>query len=373
MSFIKKLFAKKWFKIPFFIILVGYALAGFILTTVYFAVRMGITNDPGTVDKNDRYYADLSKKTYTQQTIDTTFGGIKLETDIYTRVKVLNEFYPKNAAFILRAFQKEKNPEIALRMFDALEVHLQSNEKYHQRMEECLAPFKKSGAKPADSNIYRWMNIEEWESLKVALTKEKRMIDSVSVLTGVESRLIVSVVIGEQIRLFNSSREKYKSYLGPLKVLSTSTKMSWGVTGIKDFTAMDIERYLKEPASCYYLGKKYENLLDFKTEDHTQERFDRLTDYHNHFYSYMYAALFLKEVKTQWEKAGYDISNRPEILATLFNLGFIVSKPKADPQVGGSHITVNGRVYTFGVISYEFYYSGELMNEFPYKKKRFWI
>ena len=67
----------------------------------------------------------------------------------------------------------------------------------------------------------------------------------------------------------------------------------------------------------------------------------------------------------QWENSGYNINDRPEVLATLFNIGFYKSAPKENPEVGGSTITINDRDYTFGGLAYEFYYSGELSGFFP--------
>jgi hypothetical protein len=184
-------------------------------------------------------------------------------------------------------------------------------------------------------------------------------------------------LVGEQIRLFNSNRESYKKWIGPLKILSVESQFSFGVTGIKEHTAKQIEGHLKNPASVYYLGKKYEHLLDFKGGDSTGvagERISRLTDYHNHFYSYMYAAIFLKQVKMQWQRAGFPIDNRPEILATLFNVGYPQSQPKKNPQVGGSTITIYEKPYSFGAIAYQFYYSGELFDIFPFEKTKFdWL
>jgi hypothetical protein len=75
----------------------------------------------------------------------------------------------------------------------------------------------------------------------------------------------------------------------------------------------------------------------------------------------------------QWEKAGYPIDDRPEILATLFNVGFPNSKPKPNPMVGGAEILVHEKPYTFGAIAYDFYYSGELYELFPFRKPRFEI
>ena len=73
----------------------------------------------------------------------------------------------------------------------------------------------------------------------------------------------------------------------------------------------------------------------------------------------------------QWKRAGYDISNRPDILFTLFNLGFSASKPGPNPKCGGSHIEANGKIYTFGVIGNDFYFSGELAKEFPLPAQSF--
>jgi hypothetical protein len=187
----------------------------------------------------------------------------------------------------------------------------------------------------------------------------------------VEGRLIVSCLVGEQIRLFNSDREAYKKWISPLKILSVESMFSFGVTGIKEHTAIQIEEHLKNPKSVYYLGEKYEHLLDFKTTNPTQERISRLTDFHNHYYSYLYAAIFVKQVKMQWERAGFPIDHRPEILVTLFNVGYPQSIPKAHPKVGGSTIKIKEKSYTFGAVAYQFYYSGELFDLFPFEKRKF--
>ena len=141
--------------------------------------------------------------------------------------------------------------------------------------------------------------------------------------------------------------------------------------GIKEETAIKIENFLKDPSSQYYLGAKYEHLLDFNTNDIQTERFQRLTNSRNHCYPYLYTAIYLKQVDIQWKRNGYDISSRPEILATLFNLGFATSIPKSDPKTGGSRINIMGHEYTFGGLAYEFYYSGVLSSTFPFFPKMF--
>ena len=73
----------------------------------------------------------------------------------------------------------------------------------------------------------------------------------------------------------------------------------------------------------------------------------------------------MRQIMSQWEKAGFYIGNRPEILATLYNLGFYYSVPKENPMAGGAVITINNKDYTFGDIAYEFYYGGDLSDIFP--------
>jgi hypothetical protein len=370
---VKRFFKSKWFKIPCYTLIVGFSIIGFGLTMAYLAIQFKWTNEKGTVDKNSRSFEKISNK-YESSVSGDSLQVLRLKYEIFGRISVLKKFYPKNANQILHVYDETKDVIEVSRMLDAADLYLKNDEDYKTARIEARknryenTPFKKR------ISIYEWMNMSEWEDFKIAVAKDHKMIDSVSEMTGVEARLIVSCLVGEQIRLFNSDREAYKKWIGPLKILSVESKFSLGVTGIKELTAQKMEDNLKDSLSIYYLGKKYEQLLDFKTEDIMQERFDRLTSFRNHFYSYMYAAVFVKQVKVQWERKGFPIENRPEILATLFNVGYPQSVPKKDPKVGGSTITIKEKKYTFGNIAYQFYYSGELFDLFPIQTKKFdWI
>ena len=220
-------------------------------------------------------------------------------------------------------------------------------------------------------NLIPWMAEPAWPALKEAILRDSALINEAGRLTGVEPRMIVGCLIGEQIRLFNSKREMFKKYLGPVKVLSVQSQFSYGVNGIKNFTAEAVEQHLQDPSSEFYMGKAYEHLLDFETDDHATERYNRLVDYRNHLYSYIYTGCILHQTMLQWRRAGYDISDRPDVLFTLFNVGFSQSVPKPDPVPGGSHIEVGDRMYTFGGIGFDFYYSGELADAFPFRQQRF--
>ncbi|MBP9818676.1 MAG: hypothetical protein KBC87_01770 [Candidatus Pacebacteria bacterium] len=223
---------------------------------------------------------------------------------------------------------------------------------------------------------FAWSESEEWKTLASALTKDRETIRKAAYGAGISPRVLVSIVIAEQLRFFTSDRESFKKFFEPLKILGTLSEFSLGVSGVKQDTAEVIERNLKDKNSPYYIGSAYEHLLDVsvgEAQSNTGEntgtsstRFLRLTDSKDHYYSYLYTALFARQVMEQWKKEGYDLSYRPEILATLFNLGFEKSVPKPNPKVAGAEVSVGGETYTFGRLAYEFYYSGELVEIFGF-------
>jgi len=217
-----------------------------------------------------------------------------------------------------------------------------------------------------DNQNYVWLNTEEYLSLKDSMGKEKAVLERVEKETGIKPRLLASILFVEQMRLYTSDRELFKKIFEPLKLLGVQSQFSWGVLGLKQETLIQIENNLKATSSPFYLGQDYENRLNFSTstENKDSERFLRVTDEHNHYYSYLYAAILLKQLEKQWLNAGFEISDKPEILATLYNIGFAHSKPNASPKVGGADITITDTTYSFGRLAYEFYYSDELTNIF---------
>ncbi len=211
-----------------------------------------------------------------------------------------------------------------------------------------------------------WSDTVEWSVLNSALKKDAAAIDKVSAQTGVPSRMIVSAVVPEQLRYFTANRESFKKYFEPLKILSSLSKFSLGVSGIKQDTATQIEAYANDSASPFYPGASIAALIAYpEGSNHDTELYNRLTDEHDHYYSYLYTALFIKEIEAQWKASGFDVSNRPDVTVTLFNIGFGASHPNARPQVAGSTITLGGNKYSFGELGTLFYQSDELLSAFP--------
>ena len=347
-----------------------FALVGEGILGAWAFYELGFTNNKGGADKNNRYLSGSQQYAAIKDSVNSQEKTLKGYRDL----SVLRQFYPKNADLIFSAAQFSDRPTAVQEMIYAANMYMQDDEHataYRKMSDDVDNILKSNRMQPFEGNVIPWMNDSAWPALKAAVIKDTAVIYEAARLTGVEPRLIVGCLIGEQVRLFNSKREMYKRYLGPMKVLSVQSQFSLGVNGIKDFTAMQVERNLTNDSSIFYMGKQYEHILDFQTADHQSERFNRLTNYHNHLYSYIYTGCILHQTMLQWKRSGYDITNRPDILFTLFNLGFAASKPGPDPKCGGSHITVHDAVYTFGVICNDFYFSGELAEQFPMKAKRF--
>jgi hypothetical protein len=212
-----------------------------------------------------------------------------------------------------------------------------------------------------------WTATPEWQTLDAAIRKDVPAVQRAANDSGVPERLLVANLITEQLRLFFTDREDYKQFFYPLKILGSQTQFSWGIMGMKEATAIQVEQNLQNPSSPYYPGAQYAHLLDFpaSTTDVSQARFVRMTDQHNHYWSYLYAGLYLKEVETQWQNAGYPITDNPAVLSTLFNIGFAHSNPNPNPQVGGAEIDLGGQAYSFGGLAGDFYDSNLLTDIFP--------
>lgn len=212
-----------------------------------------------------------------------------------------------------------------------------------------------------------WYQTPEWEAIKGGLTKDAPIIAKVSQQTGVSERMIAAVVVPEQTRFFTSNREVFKRYFEPLKILGSLSQFSLGVSGIKEETAIQIENNALDATSPFYPGDGVASLFSYSatTTSHSDALFNRLSDPKDHYYSYLYTAVFIKEVEAQWQKAGFDISQKPEAVVTLFNIGFQGSHPNATPQAAGAVITTGGRQYVYGQLGANFYHSNELTDIFP--------
>jgi len=356
-----------------------------ILIAGFYGIKTGLTNTPGKVDDNNAIFEknleaiarmeEMEKiKNEAEATKDANEKLVqKIKNSNYCKINAVGDYFPFNSRKIVETYERFDCDPLIAKMVFAANLRLRDNQDFQYKMIECensktqysLSELKNKFGMIEGKNVFSWIDNPEWKTIREGVIKDKDKIIRAAEATGVTPRLIVASLIVEQLRLFNSEREIFKRFFEPLKILGNATQISLGVMGIKEATAIQVENHLKDPTSPYYLGKEYENSLDFSSNNPTQERFQKLTNDKDHYYCYLYGAFYLKQMISQWEKDGYEIKYRPEIVGTLFNVGFPQSKPKAEPKVGGSAININGSKYSFGSLAYEFYYSGELADEFP--------
>ena len=360
---------KKWLRYSYLTILYLLAALGGFMVCLYIAVEFKLTNVDGAVDVKNRYFSEVADK-YGDDLIKDGASNPKEEILVFQKIGLIAKYRPANAKIIMEAYLADRNLVTANRMIDAFSLMLMDNPTFADELSKISTQNEYN-----TESVYDWSNYTVWKQFSQALVKDKKAIDSVSRLTGVESRTIIVCVIAEQMRMFNSGREKFKEYVYPFTNLLLPTNRGYGVSGILEHTALRIERTLEEPKNEFYPGDYFRYVINLKDsfpdrvvdtiEAHKHKTIQRLIQGGDHYYSYLYTALLLRQYYTQWENAGFSIANRPEVLGTLFNLGYQKSKPKKDPQVGGSNFIIGEKEYTFGGICFEFYYSGELQKEFP--------
>ena len=335
------------------------------------AVKLKWTNEKGDVDVNNRYF-DKVASNYSDD-LDSV-NQQYLKARVFQKVGVLSNKYPKNAEIIINAFNKSKDARVAARMLDAIQLLLKDDKTIQKEFARINSLTSKQS-----ENLYPWAHSQAWKDFCKAVANDKKAIDSVARMTGVEPRLLVMCLVGEQVRMFNSGREKFKQYVVPFSRLILPTNRGYGVTGILQNTALRIEKTLFDTKSPFYAGDYFQScinvndsfpeLVNDTIESHKYKTIQRLIKGGDHYYSYLYTAFLIRQYQAHWEKAGFTLAYRPEIIGTLFNLGYQKSKPSAHPKVGGSNFQVANRIYTFGGLCYEFYYSGELQNLFPLTSK----
>ena len=107
---------------------------------------------------------------------------------------------------------------------------------------------------------------------------------------------------------------------------------SIGFCQVKIKTAYWIEKQLNDSTSKFFPGREYSNLLGIS--DSPIELIQKLV---NDSLNILYAAGYLRIIQTYWEKAGFQINNRPDILGTLYSAGIFrhngeIRKPNKNPQ-----------------------------------------
>jgi len=392
---VESFFMRRALFVTYLVFVHAFAVVGVVLVGGFFAIRFHLTDVNGEVDPRSGEYGtsvlgtETEKKPASHESADS-FAELdrkladlsavrKARAGNLCGIAVVARYAPMSAKNMLEVMTSSGSDPLVAKMLFAAKIRL-AGAGHPDPFRECRenpgtapdeAALRISLSEAAGANIFPWMNDGEWAAIRSAIVKDRDAIDKAASVAGIEPRLLVSCAIVEQVRLFHSQRELFKRVFEPLKIRGNANKISLGIMGIKEATAIETETHLHDPSSPFYLGSDLERALDYPVgADAATERYGRLTEEGDHYYSYLYGALYLKQMLSQWERAGYDMRYRPEIATTLFNVGFPQSKPGADPKVGGSKIRVGDAEYSFGSLGYEFYYSGELLDVFPFVTSR---
>ena len=363
----------RFLRLTYFTVLHLLSIFAVFLMLTALAVKFKWTNEKGNIDINNRYFSSMAKQ-YGSDLKSKKANLAREESILLQKIGLLAKYSPLDAAKINNAYFATKEISIAQRMFDAAALLLKDNKLFQKEL-------RKIKAKSNKKSLFEFSNYTVWKTFCDAVRKDKAAIDSASRITGVESRLIVMCLVGEQVRMFNANRERFKQYVYPFSSVILPKNRGYGVTSILEHTALQIEKNLINPKSEFYPGDYFYKTLNTtdaapglvidSIKAHQHKTIQRLIMGGDHFYSYLYTAFLIRQYQAHWQRSGEDLSYRPEIIGTLFNLGFHKSKPKKNPEVGGSNFTVGNKEYTFGGLCYEFYYSGEMLKDFPITKQPF--
>ena len=199
-----------------------FALAGFGIIGAWAIFQLGLTNNAGAIDENYRSLMsvseieDLKHANMTQEEIDDAWA-IR-----YGQLAALARYYPVNARLILTAAQHSDNPLVVDRMIAAAKLYMDKDQDLDNLAGD-ITKMLNSVPQQQRGNVIPWMDGPEWPALKEAILRDSALIIEAGRLTGVEPRLIVGCLVGEQIRLCNSKLEVFKTSPGPVKVLTVQT------------------------------------------------------------------------------------------------------------------------------------------------------
>jgi hypothetical protein len=199
-------------------------------------------------------------------------------------------------------------------MFDAAALLLKDNKMFQKEL-------RKIKAKNNPKSLFEFSNYAVWKTFCAAVKKDKAAIDSASRITGVESRMIVMCLVGEQVRMFNANRERFKQYVYPFSNVILPKNRGYGVTSILEHTALQIEQNLINPKSQFYPGDYFYKCLNTtdaapglvidSIKAHQHKTIQRLIMGGDHFYSYLYTAFLIRQYQAHWQREGQDSSGTP--------------------------------------------------------------
>jgi hypothetical protein len=172
---------------------------------------------------------------------------------------------------------------------------------------------------------------------------------------GINPTLIKAAIMTEQMRWFYTYRGYIKNIIKSNKFVMVMSQMSYGIGGIKEWTAMRIEEYFYNNYPDIYTSYfAYSAKWYLASSVHEWKNCEIDADGWLFLPNIVYWRTWSRWYLDNWSSACVDISSQPWIILTLYNFGD--KAPHGDPQVGWAEIVINGDTYSFGGLGMLLYY-----------------
>lgn len=174
-------------------------------------------------------------------------------------------------------------------------------------------------------------------------------IEKIAEIYDIDEKKIISSIAVEQLRYLSTQRWYAKYLIQSSPYLTTFSKFSYWLWWVKVETAREIQESVKKYNKEIY--EKYFAKDSMKTDE---ELIEVLKD---DFWWFLYTGWLIFSIEQRWKTAGFDISNKPWVVTTLYNMWNPDDKiPNSSPKIGGSLIAVNWKDMYFWEIWFLYYY-----------------
>jgi len=175
---------KKILSILFKIVISILSVIGILNVGLYLATSLRLTNDKGSVDKNDRIleqiqntnYSITSSKFLETDSFDRYNKAIIDTCIIYNNILLLNKYYPLNASKIFKVFSINHDLALCKKMLGIINnVYLPKN---HSLLKDLKFSENILSEKNHNDSIFAigWMNSPQWNVFKNAVLNEKKIL-----------------------------------------------------------------------------------------------------------------------------------------------------------------------------------------------------
>ncbi|MBU1681168.1 MAG: hypothetical protein KKD86_20300 [Bacteroidetes bacterium] len=159
------------------------------------------------------------------------------------------------------------------------------------------------------------------------LQQRAELLKSASKMFDINSKILSSIIYTERTLNYSWEDDALDRYLA-----DASLNSSIGFCQVKLKTAYWIEVQLNDSNSAYFPDKKYKWKLSLSNTP--EEIIHKLE---NDSLNIMYASAYLRIIMSLWEKAGFPIDDRADILGTLYSTGLFKRdgkerKPNGSPK-----------------------------------------